>query len=341
MKPLFLLFLGACAATHASTKAAGPQLVVVAELEGERILQSDVDKSASAELSKIDKDAEKQRYETRKQALDSILFRKLVERKAKAQGIDSETFIEREIEAKLAKVSEDEAQKFYEKNKERMGGQEFEALKERIMEFMNTQRRSDAVVALFQRLRSESKVKVSLLAPPPERKQVEATGPSLGAANAKVVIVTFSDFQCPFCSRARDVADKVMTAYPGQVRLVFRQFPLPFHQNAFKAAEASLCANDQGKFWALHDYMFKHQDELAVDALKQDARTLGLDGDQFDKCIDESKHASEVTANIAAAKLLGVEGTPAFFINGIELHGAQPFERFVEIIDAELARDGS
>jgi protein-disulfide isomerase len=162
-------------------------------------------------------------------------------------------------------------------------------------------------------------------------------GPSLGAADAPVVIVAFSDFQCPFCARAKETAEKVLIAYSGRVRLHFRQFPLPFHENAFKAAEASLCANDQGKFWALHDHMFAHQAELDLDSLKKSARSVGLDGPAFDKCVDAGMHASEVTQSIAAGKLLGVEGTPAFFINGIALHGAQPFERFTEIIDAELA----
>lgn len=310
---------------------------VVAEIDGKTVRMSDLDKSVHQEIARIDRDSEKQKYDARKQGLDAMLFRLLVERQAKKEGVDAETYLQREIEQKLLEVTELDARAFFEKNRERVGGAEFDELKPKIVEFLTTQRRSEAVVSMYARLKNEGQAKIYLAAPATERRKVEAVGPSMGDDKAPVVIVTFSDFQCPFCARARATAEKVLVAYPGRVRLIFRQFPLPFHDKAFKAAEASLCAHDQGKFWALHDHMFEHQDALDVEALKQSARSVGLDGGAFDKCLDAGMHAGEVTASIAAGKLLGLEGTPAFFINGIELHGAQPFERFTEIIDAELA----
>jgi protein-disulfide isomerase len=119
---------------------------------------------------------------------------------------------------------------------------------------------------------------------------------------------------------------------------VFRDYPLPFHEFAQKAAEAGACADEQGKFWEMHDHMFGHQDGLAVDALKKAARDLGLDGARFDACLDGGKLAQKVKKNFDAGQEAGVTGTPAFFINGLPLSGAQPIEEFKKVIDKELAR---
>jgi protein-disulfide isomerase len=128
-----------------------------------------------------------------------------------------------------------------------------------------------------------------------------------------------------------------MANYAGKVRLVFRNFPLPFHSKAPKAAEAGLCANEQGKFWEMHDQMFGNQQALSPDDLKASAKKLGLDSAKFDSCLDSSKYAAQVKKDAEAGKEAGVSGTPAFFINGRMISGAQPFEKFKEIIDQELA----
>ena len=143
-------------------------------------------------------------------------------------------------------------------------------------------------------------------------------------------------FQCPFCSKARDTVEEVMQAYAGKVRLVFRHYPLPFHQNAPKAAEASMCANEQGKFWELHDLMFKSQDKLEVAQLKEHAAAVGLDAAKFGKCLDSGKMAKAVQEDMAAGTKVGVTGTPAFFVNGVMLSGAQPLDEFKKVIDSEL-----
>jgi protein-disulfide isomerase len=121
------------------------------------------------------------------------------------------------------------------------------------------------------------------------------------------------------------------------VRLVFRNFPLEFHENAPKAAEAAMCANEQGKFWEYHDSLFKNQQNLGVDGLKEQAKSVGLDGGKFDQCLTSGKFAEAVKKDQAAGKDLGIKGTPAFFINGRELSGAVPFEDFKKVIDSELA----
>jgi protein-disulfide isomerase len=121
---------------------------------------------------------------------------------------------------------------------------------------------------------------------------------------------------------------------------VFKDFPLPNHGEAFKAAEAAHCAGDQGKYWEMHDAMFENIRNLFVPALKETARKLGLDGAKFDACLDSGRHAANVRADYQLGEQMGVSSTPTIYINGRALVGAQPFEAFKQIIDEELARAG-
>ena len=128
--------------------------------------------------------------------------------------------------------------------------------------------------------------------------------------------------------------------YGNKVRFVFKDFPLPNHAEAFKAAEAAHCAGEQGKYWELHDAMFANQRALQVPALKQAARALGIDGAKFDQCLDSGKHTAIVRADYELGEKMGVGSTPTIYINGRQLIGAQPFEAFKQIIDEELKRAG-
>ncbi len=164
--------------------------------------------------------------------------------------------------------------------------------------------------------------------------------PVKGDANAPVTIVEFSDFQCPFCARwFTDTFPQLNEKYikTGKVKLVFRDFPLSFHENAQKAAEASECADEQGKFWEMHDKLFQNAGALGVTNLKQYAADLKLDTAKFNTCLDTGKFASEVQKDMADGSSYGVSGTPAFFINGVNLVGAQPFSAFDVEIQAALA----
>jgi len=132
----------------------------------------------------------------------------------------------------------------------------------------------------------------------------------------------------------------VMKAYPGKVRVAWKDLPLPFHQNAMPAAIAARAAGEQGKFWEMHDKMFTNQQKLAVDDLKSFAKDLGLDQGKFDKCLDSGEKAAMVSADEKDGESAGVSGTPAFFINGIFINGAVPYEQFKETVDRELKRKG-
>jgi protein-disulfide isomerase len=177
--------------------------------------------------------------------------------------------------------------------------------------------------------------------PPVERVAVPADGPARGAASPKVTIVEFSDFQCPFCARVIPTLEQIRAAYPNDVRIVFRHNPLPFHQHAELAAEASVLAEWQGKFWEMHDKLYANQQDLDGPGLEQRAAELGMDVAAFRAALDKHAAKARVDADLALGQQLGVRGTPTFFIDGRLVMGAQPFTAFKQVIDDELARADS
>lgn len=169
----------------------------------------------------------------------------------------------------------------------------------------------------------------------------------LGSADAPVTIIEFSDFQCPFCRKLwRDVLPQLKKDYidTGKVKFVYRDYPLTgLHEMAQGSAEAAECADDQGKFWDMHDKMFAEQEKKGAGTiaytiidLKKWAGQIGLNQSQFNDCLDTEKYKSEVEKDLADGTASGVRGTPAIFINGKLISGAQPFEVFKRATEAEL-----
>ena len=184
--------------------------------------------------------------------------------------------------------------------------------------------------------------------------------PFLGPKDAVVTVVEFSDFQCPYCAAAMDLEPSLVARFKqsnpsweaavpklkelareGKIKFVYRDFPLSGHANAQKAAEATECANEQGKFWEMHDKLFANYNGLSIASIKQFAKDLGLNSAEFDQCLDSGQMAAEVKKDLADGQAAGVSGTPAFFINGQLVSGAQPFSAFEPIINAELAKGGN
>jgi len=213
-----------------------------------------------------------------------------------------------------------------------MSGLPIEQVSGRIGEYLK-QQKSIEVIEKFV-LAANAEV---LLQQP--RVDIAADGPSKGPADAAVTIIEFSDFQCPYCSRALPALEEVMNLYPNDVRIVYRHLPLDnIHPRARVAAEASLCADDQGKFWEYHDVLFANNRALEDEDLRGNAETVGLDIDAFTQCMTEERHAVKVEADLEAGRAVGLSGTPAFFVNGLLLSGARPVEDFVRLIDLELGR---
>jgi protein-disulfide isomerase len=176
----------------------------------------------------------------------------------------------------------------------------------------------------------------------PEGKQDIKLGdaPVKGPAGAKVTVVAFSDFQCPFCSRAVPVMKQIEDEYKGKVKIAFKQLPLPFHDKAHLAAEAALAANEQGKFWQMHDKLFANQQALDRPSLEKYAEEIGLNMTKFKAALDSGKFKDKVDSDAKEGAAVGATGTPTFFINGTKVVGAQPFDAFKTVIDSELKAKG-
>ena len=228
-------WLPACAQGKAESKpqaaGSGEALVVV---NGKAITEADVAASSREYAQK--------KYELLEGALNQVIEERLLEAEAAARGVGAEQLL---AELKGKPVTDADVDAFYEQNKAQIPNPK-EQVAPRIKQFLEQQGQQTARQDFFSQLRTKYKVEYKM---EPFRAEVAATGPSKGPANAPVTIVEFSDFECPFCSRVVPTLDQVRAKYGDKVRIVFRQYPLPFHNNAQKAAEASLCANDQGKFW--------------------------------------------------------------------------------------------
>jgi protein-disulfide isomerase len=170
---------------------------------------------------------------------------------------------------------------------------------------------------------------------PPKKVDV-GSAPARGPKNAPITVVLFSDFQCPFCGRVEPSITELEKAYPGKVRVAWKNFPLSFHNNAKPAAEAALAANEQGKFWEMHDILFKNQQNLTAPDLEKYAKEIGLNMDKFKAAIDSHKFAAQIEADTKQGSELGVSGTPAAFVNGQLISGAQPVEAFKKIVEADM-----
>lgn len=276
-----------------------------------------------------------QRYQALKNGLDAMVGKRLTELEAKNRDMSIEQLRQEEITAKISPAKEEDVKKFYEENKNRIN-QPFDTIKPRIQEYLDQRSQQQRERAFLRELRQRYKVSIAI--EPPKVDVSADDDPVLGAPNALVTIIEFSDFECPYCRRVQPTLKRILKEYEGQVRLVFRDFPLSFHKNAQKAAEAAQCAGDQDKFWPYRDKLFE-ETALTPKDLKKYAGELELDMDKFTACLDESKYAQEVKADMQDGQNVGVNSTPSFFVNGQPLSGAVPYERFQELVEAAIAQN--
>ncbi|HJN43909.1 MAG: thioredoxin domain-containing protein [Vicinamibacterales bacterium] len=275
-------------------------------------------------------------YDTRRRTLDIVIGDILVGREATARGVSRDELLAEELPSRTLPITEVDITRLYEQNRDAFGGRTQEQMAPEIRAFLEQQRPTQALYAFMSELRAAATdVEVSL-DPPRTVIEVGADDPVFGPATASVEIIEFSDFQCPFCQQLTGTIEQLKTAYGSDIRLVFKDYPLPSHAQAFKAAEAGNCANAQGKFWELHDTMFSRQSELGVDDLKRHAGELGMDQAAFDTCLDSGRFTEQVNADLMAGQQYGVSSTPTVFINGRAVMGAAPYALFDEIIREEL-----
>jgi len=310
---------------------------IVARIGGDAITLADLDRKVGAQLRLLERQRVEREYKIRQSGLDDLINQRLLAAEARRLGLTEGALLKAEVDDKTPAMTEGDLKAFYDAHVQQMPGP-YAEIQDRLRQYMQNQRRDQRFQEYVASLRTASHVEISLPPPALARVEVAAIGPARGPVGAPVTIVVFSDFQCPFCAQANPTIQQVLETYGDRVQLVFRDFPLAIHPLAEKAAEAGHCAEEQGKFWEMHDRLFANQDHLDVADLNGHARQIGLDGAKFDACLDSGRMADRVQANLEAGEKAGVDGTPAFFINGVVLTGAQPFGEFKRLIDAELAR---
>jgi protein-disulfide isomerase len=285
---------------------------LLATVNGTRITSGDIETSLLPAISNI----QEQVYDLRKLQLDMKINDILLEQEAMKRTTTAAQLMQAEVGTKMKEVTDADAQKFYEENKERIAGG-FDQVKPQIIQYLSQQEQQRAEKRFAEGLRKSAVIQVLL--PPPESAVLKIAvdnQPFKGPATAPVTIVEFTDFQCPSCAMTQPLLEEIVKEYTGKVKLVVRDFPLDQHAHAVKAAEAAEAAREQGKYWEYTALIFKNQSALEVDKLKEYATNVGLDRKKFDAALDSGKYSDQVQQDLQEGYKLGVNSTPTVFING-------------------------
>ena len=319
------------AVTSVAQNAAAPKpKQPIATVDRQPIYDEDLAPSVEGQLQPL----RNQEYEIKRKALDNLIEQKIVEAAAKKKGLTTEKLLDQEVNSKVSDPSDAELEGYY------FGlGRvtvPFAEVKTKLRDGYKQAKIRQAREDYLKSLRADSNVVVLLSAP---RVEVAYDPARLrGNPKAPVMIVEFSDYQCPYCHQVEPTVKDLLAKYGDKVSFSYRDFPLSsIHQNAMIAAEGSRCALEQGKFWEYHDQLFVAT-KLDKDALIGYARDLKLDDKQFESCLTTEKYKADIDRDEQAGSKAGVNGTPGFFINGVFLSGAQGQDAFAHVIDDELSR---
>jgi len=313
----------------AQTSAPDP---VVASVGSRPIRLSEVDTSIGGRLFAI----RSQEYSLRKEALDELVTRIVVTSEADRRHISVEQLLKDEVDSRA--IEPDEAEVSAALLAHPLDSKSAVATEERsaIRERLRVEKRSVRFREFVKGLKEEASV--STLLEPPRLAVTVGNAPTLGAPRPDVTVVLFSDFQCPFCRTMAPSFKEMIRRYAGHVRFVFKNYPLAGHPDAPQAAEAALCAGDQGSFWEMHDLLFANQRNLHQSNLIDYSRSAGLKVDQFIGCLASGSKAHIVQRDIDEARSYGVSATPTMFVNGRSITGALSIEAFARLLDDELKK---
>ena len=276
-------------------------------------------------------------YSMREQAARDLVQQRAIDAAAAEEGVTAEELFEK-ITGQVPSASVADVTAWYTENQGRLQGARLEDVADRIKELLDNEARA-AAWASYIGPRVEGFEWQILIEPP--RTELAATRLIRGNESAPVTIMAFSDYQCPYCIRSEPVLAEVLARYPEEVRVIHRHFPLDsIHPFARPAAEAAMCADEQGKFWEYHDAIFARGGRLNENSFAEIADALELDKEALTQCRESRRFQAFVQADFEAGEAAGVTGTPAFFVNGIALRGARDADDLSRIVDAELARIG-
>lgn len=299
---------------------------VVAEIDGRKVTLGELEEKQASKLLQ----AKYKYYLAERDALEQLIDDQVIEMQAKKEGVTREELFKRHVAVNVPEPTEDQIRFYYE------GVQtedSYESARPHILETVHELRLKKARDAYIAELRGEYAVVVELNQP---SAQVEAgNAPRLGPENAPVQIIEFADYECPYCQKVNPDLIQLREQFGSEVSVVYKDFPLPMHPLAAKAAEAAHCAGEQGKFWEFHDSLFQTK-RLQMSDLKEEASALKLDTAKFDQCLEKGEQAANVKKDSVEALKLGIKGTPSFFINGHFMSGAIGYAKLRETVLEEL-----
>ncbi|MEK6814462.1 MAG: thioredoxin domain-containing protein [Nitrospirota bacterium] len=331
-----------CMAPAGAGDSAGSSSQPFAVADGKSISVEEVDRTPG--LAPRIYEAKRQLHQLRVEAVSQEIGRRLIEKEAAEKKTTAEKLLEAEMGAQPV-VTKEEIDRIIDERvpKARLPktDEEWKKLRESAEGFLKKQKTDKKAADYMERLKAKYNVKIVAEAPARPRIDLPKTAsdaPGLGPDGAPVTIVEFSDFQCPYCARvSSDLLPQIRKTYGDKVRFVFRDFPLDSHREAVPAAVAARCAGRQGKFWEMHDKLFAGQKELGGVLYEKVGKEIGLDEAKFSECRKDPKVAEAVRSDLRDGTKAGVGSTPTFFVNGLPVEGAIPFEEFRKVIDAELA----
>jgi protein-disulfide isomerase len=310
-----------------TTAAAQSDAEVVANVGGVKVTMAELEQEESSKLLS----AHYTYYQAETKALDDLIEKRLLEQKAKSENLTLDQLLDRDIKSQVKDPTEEQMKVYYEGLETE---QPYEAVRGKILEKIRELRIQRARSAYVKALRAQSTVYITL-APPRVNVDLQ-NAQMIGPEKPAVTLVEFADYECPYCQKVAADLKKLQADMGDKVAFTYKDFPLPMHSRAEKAAEATRCAGKQGKFWEFHDELFRTK-ALDLEQLKAHARTLKLDGDLFDKCLDSGEESAVVEHDRKEGIRLGLTGTPSFFINGHFLSGALDYATLRQVVEQQLS----
>jgi len=318
------LFFAASAIISAQDSTTAQE--AVAKVSGRILTLGDLQAQESGKLLQ----AQYQYYLSERKALEEAIDNRLLEDEAKKKQITLDQLLDTEVYKGVKDPTEDQLQVYY----EGLETQEpYESIRAEVLQHIRDMRRNKARAAYVEQLRKNAQINILLM--PPTANVETANAFAKGDKKAPIVLVEFADYQCPYCQKVNPQIQQLKKEFGDSLTIIYKDFPLPMHHGAEKAAEASRCAGEQGKFWEYHDVLF-YSKLLEPDDLKEHARVLKLDTDRFNSCLDNGTEAEAVQKDLQEAKNLGLTGTPSFFVNGHFFSGVVDFAALKDIINQQL-----
>jgi protein-disulfide isomerase len=314
---------------------------VVATWEGGALTAADVEARIGADLRAREIRFLLDRYETQSATIDALVTEALLRDEVARRGLpDVDALLRAEVEARVPEPTDADIEQLYPLMAPQLQGAGPDEARPLIVAELVRRASQRRQREFLDALRASAGVTVLLPYPDLPRVDVPVRpdDPTRGPAEAPVVIVEFAEYQCYYCEKARPVLERLASEYPDRVRIVWKDFPLTSHGRARPAATAARCAGEQGRYWEMSELLLRNQQALTEADIAGYARTIALSVEAFQRCLADGRHDASIDADVEDGRAVGVQVTPTFFVNGVMIAGAQPYERFQALVERELAR---